>query len=149
MAPLVGPHSDMSTFLEGVRQLPDLPVEGWSLFHVRLDDLESGTPKSMLMAIEIAEAMRTKPSGGAGGAVLVVVETKGSLYLCLATHSRSTAVLLTPAIFKSRPFNFAAALDPALAAVALNTLRVGPQDVLLVGGQIRRTRAPLTAKEAS
>ena len=131
MAPLTGPYSDMESFLESVQQLPRLPVDGWSLFHVRLDNLERGTPKSMVLALEIAQAMHTKPHGGKGGGVLVVVETKASLYLCLATQSRSTAVLLTPAVFKSRPFNFAAALDPALAAVALNKLCVGRHDVLL------------------
>ena len=131
MAPLIGPHGDVEAFLQSVRNIPRLPVDGWSLFHVRLDNLQSGTPKSMAMALEIAQAMQTKPNGGAGGAVLVLVETKMSLYLCLATQSRSEAVLLTPAVFKSRPFNFAAALDPALAAVALNKLCVGSRDVLL------------------
>ena len=131
MAPLIGPYEGYDVFLEGVRGLACLPVAGWSLFHVRLDDLVSGTPKSMVMALDIAETMQTKPQGGQGGAVLVVVETAGSLYLCLSTSGKSQAVLLSGEKFKSRPLNFAAALDPSLAAVALNILDVGPDDVLL------------------
>ena len=74
--------------------------------------------------------MQTKPGGGQGGSVLVVVETSARLWFCLATAARSDAVLLSSA-FKSRPFTFGAALDPALAAVALNVLEVGADDVVL------------------
>jgi hypothetical protein len=131
MAPLLGPHSSLASFLEGVRALPALPVGGWSLFHVRLDKLESGTPQSMEMALQVASAMRTKPNGGRGGAVLVLLETRDILRLCLSTLGRSDALLLTPARFKARPFNFPAALDPVLAAAALNILEVRMDDVLL------------------
>jgi tRNA G10 N-methylase Trm11 len=82
------------------------------------------------MALHIADAMQTKPGGGQGGSVLVVVETSARLWFCLATAARSDAVLLSSA-FKSRPFTFGAALDPALAAVALNVLEVGADDVVL------------------
>ena len=82
------------------------------------------------MALDIAHAMQTKPGGGQGGSVLVVVETGTRMWLCLATLARSKAVLLSET-FKSRPFTFGAALDPSLAAVALNILNVGAGDVLL------------------
>jgi hypothetical protein len=74
--------------------------------------------------------MQTKPGGGQGGSVLVVVETGTRMWLCLATLARSKALLLSET-FKSRPFTFGAALDPSLAAVALNILNVGAGDVLL------------------
>lgn len=48
MAPLIGPYEDYDEFLEGVRSMPQLPVTSWSLFHVRLNDLATGTPRSMV-----------------------------------------------------------------------------------------------------
>ena len=74
--------------------------------------------------------MQTKPGGGQSGSVLVVVETGTRMWLCLATLARSKALLLSET-FTSRPFTFGAALDPSLAAVALNILNVGAGDVLL------------------
>lgn len=74
--------------------------------------------------------MHSKPRGGEGGAVLVLLETFEGISLGLATHSRSPSILLSSR-FKERPINFAAALDPPLAAAALSMLHVGPGDVLL------------------
>ena len=120
--PLLGPYANWHDFLRAIQALPELPVPGWSLYHVRLEKLATGSPHSMEMALATAQAMTTKPAGGRGGAVLVLLETRLSLYLCVSTLGRSTAVLLTPQTFKERPFNFPAALDPMLAAVALNVL---------------------------
>ena len=48
MAPLIGPYEDYCDFLAGVRSMPPLPVTSWSLFHVRLNHLSTGTPRSMV-----------------------------------------------------------------------------------------------------
>jgi len=77
-----------------------------------------------------ANAMETKPNGGEGGAVLALLETSQGICVGVSTHSRSPSVLLSQR-FKKRPLNFAAALDPPLAAVALSMLSVGPSDTLL------------------
>jgi hypothetical protein len=48
MAPLAGPYEGYGEFLEGVRNIPPLPVSTWRLFHVRLNHLVTGTPRSMV-----------------------------------------------------------------------------------------------------
>jgi hypothetical protein len=136
LTPLVGPVSSIAELSELVARAGVHCPDGWAMVHERVARHVAECRRSEEVCRAVAGAVRGPANMRAPARLLVLLERGESFTLCtVSPHDPAlpgtlvASSLLTS--FRQRDLTFAAALEPNLAAAALNILEVGPGDLLL------------------